>query len=88
MISYDQKTLRCMFEKFILPIIPFTLSEISFKAQQLAGKLIISEVQPKLSVRLSGNVLLPVQRNVQFILKPQTQEFSELPQNMPHLQNI
>jgi serine/threonine-protein kinase HipA len=70
-----------MFGKPILPIIPITLPEISFKAQQLAGKLSISGVQPKLSVRLDGNKLLPVVRDGQFILKPQTQEFSELPQN-------
>lgn len=81
MINYDQKTLRSMFGKPILPIIPITLPEISFKAQQLAGKLSISGVQPKLSVRLDGNKLLPVVRDGQFILKPQTQEFSELPQN-------
>lgn len=81
MISYDQKTLRHMFGRPILPIIPITLPEISATAQQLAGKLSISGVQPKLSVRLDGNKLLPVVRNGQFILKPQTEGFSELPQN-------
>ena len=70
-----------MFGKPILPIIPITLSELSATAQQLAGKLSISGVQPKLSVRLVGNKLLPVVRNGQFILKPQTEGFSELPQN-------
>jgi len=81
MINYDQKTLRHMFGKPILPIIPISLPEISFKAQQLAGKLSISGVQPKLSVRLLGNELLPVVQDGQFILKPQTEGFSELPQN-------
>ena len=70
-----------MFGRPILPIIPITLPEISATAQQLAGKLSISGVQPKLSVRLDGNKLLPVVRNGQFILKPQTEGFSELPQN-------
>ena len=81
MINYDQKTLRRMFGKPILPIIPITLPEISFKARQLAGKLSISGVQPKLSARLDGNKLLPVERDGQFILKPQTEGFPELPQN-------
>jgi len=70
-----------MFGKPILPIIPITLPEISFKARQLAGKLSISGVQPKLSVRLDGNKLLPVVRHGQFILKPQTEGFPDLPQN-------
>ncbi len=70
-----------MFGRPILPIIPITLPEISATAQQLAGKLSISGVQPKLSVRLDGNKLLPVVQDGQFILKPQTEGFSELPQN-------
>lgn len=81
MINYDQKTLRNMFGKPILPIVPITLPELSATARQLAGKLSISGVQPKLSVCLDGNKLLPVVRDGQFILKPQTEGFSELPQN-------
>ncbi|NIA07153.1 MAG: hypothetical protein GWP14_05890 [Actinobacteria bacterium] len=81
MINYDAKTLRGMFGKPILPTIPISLKEISLEAQRLAGKLSISGVQPKLSVRLDGDKLVPVERDGQFILKPQTQEFAELPQN-------
>lgn len=79
--KYDDKTLRAMFGKPIQPTIPISLNEISIEAQKLAGKLSISGVQPKLSVRLDGGKLIPVETDGQYILKPQTQDFSELPQN-------
>lgn len=81
MIDYDAKTLRAMFGKPIKPMIPISLNEISIEAQKLAGKLSISGVQPKLSVRLEGKELVAVARDGQYILKPQTQDFPELPQN-------
>jgi serine/threonine-protein kinase HipA len=80
-IDYDDRTLRSMFGKPIQPTIPIALDEISIEARKLAGKLSISGVQPKLSVRLDGEKLIPVGRNGQYILKPQTQDFPELPQN-------
>jgi serine/threonine-protein kinase HipA len=80
-VSYTDKKLRAMFGKPILPTIPISLEQISVEAQKLAGKLSISGVQPKLSVRLEGDKLLPVAADGQFILKPQTQQFAELPQN-------
>ena len=80
-IDYSDKQLQTMFGKPVRPSIPISLAQISTEAQKLAGKLSISGVQPKLSVRLDGNKLLPVARNGQYILKPQTQEFAELPQN-------
>jgi len=80
-ISYDDKTLRAIFGKPIQPTIPISLNEISIEAQKLAGKLSISGVQPKLSVRLDGEKLIPVETDGQYILKPQTQDFPELPQN-------
>lgn len=80
-IEYDAKTLRAMFGKPILPTIAIASDQISLEAQKLAGKLSISGVQPKLSLRLVGNELIPVSRDGQFILKPQTQEFAQLPQN-------
>jgi len=73
--------LRAMFGKAIRPTIAISSSGIALEAQKLAGKLSISGVQPKLSVRLEGDRLVPVARDGQFILKPQTQEFAELPQN-------
>lgn len=81
LIEYDPKTLRDMFGKAIRPTIGISLSEVALQAQQMAGKLSISGVQPKLSIALEDERLVPVERSGQFILKPQTQEFPELPQN-------
>ena len=81
MIEYDDKTLRDMFGKPISPVILFSMAEVSRQAQRLAGKMSISGVQPKLSVRLDGEELVPTQRNGRYILKPQTLTFAELPQN-------
>jgi serine/threonine-protein kinase HipA len=80
-INYTNKQLRAMFGKPIQPTVPISLEQISIEAQKLAGKLSISGVQPKLSVRLEGDKLQPVAVDGQFILKPQTQQFTELPQN-------
>jgi serine/threonine-protein kinase HipA len=80
-IEYEDKTLRAMFGKPVRPVIAISSSEIAHEAQKLAGKFSISGVQPKLSVRLEGDQLVPVARKGQFILKPQTQDFAELPQN-------
>jgi serine/threonine-protein kinase HipA len=80
-ISRDANALRTMFGKAIRPTIALSSNEIAVEAQKLAGKLSISGVQPKLSMSLSGDQLIPVARDGLFILKPQTQEFAELPQN-------
>ena len=81
MIEYDPKILRSMFGRPVNPQIPVSLDEISMKAQMQAGKLSISGVQPKLSVKLVGSELKAVQSDGRYILKPQTQDFPELPQN-------
>ena len=81
MIEYDAQTLREMFGKPISPVIGISLAEVSQQAQGLAGKMSISGVQPKLSVRLVGEELVPTERDGRYILKPQTQAFAELPQN-------
>ena len=80
-IDYDARTLRTMFGKAVRPTIAISSNEIALEAQKLAGKLSISGVQPKLSMRLDGDRLIPVAQGGQFILKPQTQDFAELPQN-------
>ena len=70
-----------MFGKPIRPTIEISSGEIALEAQKAAGKLSISGVQPKLSMRLDGDRLVPVAKDGQFILKPETQEFAELPRN-------
>jgi serine/threonine-protein kinase HipA len=80
-IEYPSKTLRALFGRPILPAIRMSLADVSRQAQKLAGKLSISGVQPKLSVTLRGDELLPVTTGGRYLLKPQTQTFPELPQN-------
>ncbi|MBF0253982.1 MAG: HipA domain-containing protein [Candidatus Omnitrophica bacterium] len=67
------------------PLVDLGLDEVPLKAQEMAGKMSISGVQPKLSVRLadkSGNPRLEVTgESGQYILKPQHRAFLNLPQN-------
>jgi len=67
------------------PPIDLTLTGVSLKAQEMVGKMSISGVQPKLSVRLVGadrDPHLEVSgRTGQYILKPQVQAFISLPEN-------
>jgi len=67
------------------PFIDLTLSGVSLKAQEMVGKMSISGVQPKLSVKLAdrgGDPHLEVTgEGGQYILKPQVQAFANLPEN-------
>lgn len=76
-------SLRSMFANSKEPVIRFSMAEISLKAQDLVGKLSISGLQPKLSVkfdRKSGE-LVPAPEGGEYILKPQPQVFPHLPEN-------
>ena len=74
--------LKSMFGTIKEPVIKFSLSEISLKAQEMIGKLSISGVQPKLSMILDKkkSELVPVAEGGEYILKPQT-HFPHLPEN-------
>jgi len=79
----NKKLSNKMFNLPDWPKIDFTLSEVSLKAQELTGKLSISGVQPKLSVKLNrkNNTLVPAAKGGEYILKPQTQAYLNLPEN-------
>ncbi len=79
----DEKFLKKMFNSSKWPVIDFSLVDISREAQKLTGKLSLSGVQPKLSVRLDKkqNLLIPVAEGGEYILKPQTQTFLNIPEN-------
>jgi serine/threonine-protein kinase HipA len=79
--DHDPRTLRGMFGRPIRPTISISSAEVALAAQTMAGTLSISGVQPKLSLRLEGERLVPVARDGQYILKPEPAEFPELPQN-------
>ncbi|PJC48539.1 MAG: hypothetical protein CO035_02935, partial [Candidatus Omnitrophica bacterium CG_4_9_14_0_2_um_filter_42_8] len=66
-----------------IPIIDFGLGDISRKAQELSGKLSISGIQPKLSVKLDEkqNMLILAAEGGEYILKPQNPAFPNIPEN-------
>ena len=80
-MEYDKTRLRKLFGQPVLPKLNLSKRDILIKARTLAGKLSISGVQPKLSLALSKNELVPVTTKGQFILKPQTELFENLPEN-------
>lgn len=67
------------------PFIDLTLAGVSLKAQEMVGRMSISGVQPKLSVRLADKDNEPrlevAGEGGQYILKPQVQAFANLPEN-------
>ncbi len=79
----NEKFLRAMFNSSKWPVIDFALGDLSQKAQKLTGKLSISGVQPKLSVKLDkkNNILIPAAEGGEYILKPQTFTFPNIPEN-------
>lgn len=79
----NEQFLKKMFGVSQLPVIGFGLADISQEAQKLAGKLSISGVQPKLSVKLDkkSNSLIVVTEGGEYLLKPQTPTFMHIPEN-------
>ena len=79
----NRKLIKEMFKTSKLPIIDFGLEDISQKARKSAGKLSISGVQPKLSLKLDkkNNALISVAEGGEYILKPQTAAFPNIPEN-------
>jgi serine/threonine-protein kinase HipA len=79
--GYHPACLRRLFGTPSLPIIELSHGEVLARAQEMAGRMSISGVQPKLSMSRQGSRLVPVTDGGQFILKPQTERFPLLPQN-------
>ncbi|MFH1453423.1 MAG: HipA domain-containing protein [Armatimonadota bacterium] len=81
--NYHELCLKKIFGVNYLPGIELTLSEIYIEAQKMAGKLSISGVQPKLSMRLNRSCkkLEIAPEGGEYILKPQIDTFPNIPQN-------
>jgi serine/threonine-protein kinase HipA len=79
--GYHPACLRRLFGTPSLPVVDLTHAEVLARAQEMAGRMSISGVQPKLSMSRQGSRLVPVTDGGQFILKPQTERFPLLPQN-------
>jgi len=82
--KYSAKGLRSLSRELKnLRDLPFTAVEQRQEAAARAGRMSIQGVQPKLSARLSVSEqsFVVVDRHGRFILKPQSVEFPELPEN-------
>lgn len=85
---YHSACLRRLFGTPALPAVGLSHGDVLTKAQEMAGRMSISGVQPKLSMSRRGSRLIPVMAGGQFILKPQTERFPLLPQNENVCMNI
>ena len=74
---------RKLFDLNTMPSIDISLQDVPTKAQEMAGKLSISGVQIKLSVTLDKKKkqLIITAKNGEYILKPQTNAFIQMPEN-------
>ncbi len=79
----DEKSPGRMFGTSKPPEIKLGLKDIAREGLRLAGKLSIPGIQPKLSVRLDrkNNVLIPSAEEGEYILKPPTETFPNIPEN-------
>lgn len=79
----DPKIFQELFNRDTAPVIPLSSRDIPLKAQDMVGKMSISGVQPKLSLRLdkSKGELIPVADGGEYILKPQISQFPHTPEN-------
>ena len=79
----DSKFLKEMFGTNQLPRISLALQDIPLKAQDMAGKMSISGVQPKLSLKLDKKLgeLVVAPTGGTYIFKPQISAFPHIPEN-------
>ncbi|MFH1460763.1 MAG: HipA domain-containing protein [Candidatus Omnitrophota bacterium] len=88
--EYHSRCLKKLFNTDYFPKIDIDLKNISLKAQDMAGKMSISGVQVKLSLKLNrkNKKLEVAQENGEYILKPQLETFPNIPQNENLCMNI
>lgn len=77
------KCINKVFNVNYIPKVNFTLAQVVLKAQKMTGKLSISGIQPKLSVKLNqtNKELEVVSESGEYILKPPVEAYPNLPQN-------
>ncbi len=81
--AMHKSCIKRLFGVSYIPGIDLALSEITTKAQEMAGKLSISGVQPKLSMKLDkrSKKLISVTEGGEYILKPQSRVYDQIPEN-------
>jgi serine/threonine-protein kinase HipA len=79
----DPKRVKKMFGMSSIPRINLSLKEIPLRAQEMVGKMSISGIQPKLSVKLNKRAgeFVVAGEGGEYILKPQLQPFPSIPEN-------
>lgn len=79
----DPKMFRELFDMDTAPVISLSSQDIPFEAQGMVGKMSISGVQPKLSLKLnkSKGELISAAEGGEYILKPQIPHFPHTPEN-------
>lgn len=79
----DPRLLEEMFHISQVPVIRLSLQDIPLKAQEMVGKMSISGVQPKLSLKLNKRQaeLVVAPTGGEYILKPQIPQFAHTPEN-------
>jgi serine/threonine-protein kinase HipA len=89
-ILIHPKCLKRLFNTNFLPSNDFRLDDLSIRAQEMAGKLSISGVQAKLSVKINSKKkkIEIVSEKGEYILKPQINEFPNIPENENLCMNI
>ncbi len=85
----DKKFLQKIFGTSQCPNVEFSLIDIPQQAREMTGKVSISGVQPKLFVKLDKkkNIFI-ADADGEYILKPQTSSFLNLPENEECCMNI
>jgi len=88
--GYHKRCARRLFDASWVPGIPFSSRDMVTQAAKMIGKISISGVQPKLSVDLdkTEKVFAVVETGGHFILKPQVEQFGNLPENENLCMNI
>src|SRR3990172_3156376 len=88
--GYHKRCARRLFDARWVPVIPFSSRDMVTQAIKMIGQISISGVQPKLSVHLdkTEKVFSVVETGGHFILKPQVEQFGNLPENENLCMNI
>jgi len=81
--DYHEACVESLFGTAVLPAIDVSLGELHKIAVKMAGKMSISGVQEKVSLKLSSDKrrLIVAATGGRYILKPESSRFSALPQN-------
>ena len=75
--DYHEACIESLFGTAVLPVIDVTLSDLQKIAAKMAGKMSISGIQEKVSLKLSSDKakLIVAARGGRYVLKPESSRF-------------